>query len=264
MSQTPKRERQRSTGRKALRVAILVLLCFAVYVVFAERRAEDQIKHESALFHAEMTVLERLGGSLRAMSCPAWKGIPNGEEKDWDVRLSDLDDAEVRAPLVRPYSGMLYAVIFEEHEFFLDDAQNTYRLLVRGYGFHDEAALRGTSEIRLGNHVHEVRNLYSFLSVLQFGVTLANEAVRESSAKVRDFDLSDFVLIKVARQAEGPTARWAAFDPPPALQIHFYSDGSWCCSAAFYRKGSAPPERLVLFDHNGTEIVSLTVSLNGD
>jgi hypothetical protein len=260
MSQKPKAERRRSAWKNAVRVVSLASLCLAVYAVFAERRAEAEIRHEKALYDAEMTVLQRLAEGLRAISCPAWKGIPGEEEKDWEVRLSDLNDAEVRAPLVRPPSGMTYTVIFHEGDFFGEDGQDTYRLLVRGFGSPGEAALRGTREIQLGNRVHEVRNLYSFLSVLQFGTTLANEAFRDSSATVRDFGASDFILVKVARRAEDPTARWAVFDPPPALQIHFYAEDSWCCSAAYYRKGSTRPERLVLFDRVGQRIGSIMLS----
>ncbi|GIV03363.1 MAG: hypothetical protein KatS3mg015_2193 [Fimbriimonadales bacterium] len=259
-NEASRRNRRLTALRSWIRVVILALICLTVYAVFAERQAEADIRHASAVFKAQMTVLERLGGNFRAMSCATWKGIPDAEVSDWDVHLTGLTASEIRAPLVVPVTGTTYTLIYRSDDFFQADRADEYRLYIRGYGVEGERALRGTTELRLGNQTIAVRNLFSFLSVLHFGVTLANQEFREASAMVRDLDPSDFVRVKVERREEDPAGRWAAFDPPPALQIHFYSDDSWCCSAAFYRKGSPRPERLVLFDRDGQRVGSIMLA----
>lgn len=247
-------------------LAAIFSLCFFVLLAVGYWRQRVVIDESDKLDSAMFTVLRKLsGGELSELACPEWAGQPRTSRWDWWIDLYGIPVHRALEPLHPLPPGTRFIAMLSDAEMFDGGSAGSYRLHVSGTGRVGVQQLRGLSQVALGQETFRARDLYTM-----YGLTLVRDAAHVTNLPwvrvpwdVRAIEASSYTVVRIARERGQGSPRWCAFDPVPAAQVHFFSEGTWYCSVAFYRGGMPTGANLVHLGEGG-KVLRRVPSLGGE
>ncbi|GIV03352.1 MAG: hypothetical protein KatS3mg015_2182 [Fimbriimonadales bacterium] len=219
----------------------------------SSRALERSSEREEAMYSA---LRDLAGGELRTLACDNWgQGDPKSEE-DWWIELSGLSPSQVDQPLLDLPTGLSTVILVSEEECFKTGRSGRYYLHVSGYGEAGVRELRKRARLRIGADEIPVSDLWSFMSIplLRESVLVSNTREDQGPTLPRRLDRREYATVRVEAPPGGLPATWARFEPRPPIQVHFFSEGRWYCSVAFFVDQSDVDAEVILYGIRGTQV----------
>ncbi|MCH8275327.1 MAG: hypothetical protein IH851_11110 [Armatimonadetes bacterium] len=209
-------------------------------VLWAQMRVMESAMKETPPEGHVFSELIRAGNEATRVPLTVRLPPPNA-----DVDLYYLSDAEVSQPIRIDGLDPRWVTIAEASVLFgRQDAQ--YSVNVTGYLSPPEGELRAAET---GNRRYALRrikpmSMLFWMEQRDWSDNLLDRPGPSESPLQPGWQMperEDFVMMTVLPESdEDRSATWAAFNPVPAFQVHWYRDEGWHASAGFWKRGTEP------------------------